>query len=97
MNEHSIIMDNISTGEENVVSLAELCRITGIENRELRAIIAAERLKGAVICSSVNGYFYPETVQELQAYVHQERARSRSISQGLKSAEILLKKWNNRK
>ena len=93
----SSIKDFISTGEENAVSLAELCRITGLENRTLRLVIETERRNGTVICSSVNGYFYPETVQELQAYVHQERARSRSISQGLKSAEILLKKWNNRK
>ena len=90
----SSIKDFISTGEENAVSLAELCRITGLENRTLRLVIETERRNGTVICSSVNGYFYPETVQELQAYVHRERARSRSITRSLRAAERTLKEWN---
>lgn len=89
----SSIKDFISTGEENAVSLAELCRITGLENRTLRLVIETERRNGTVICSSVNGYFYPETEQELQAYVHRERARSRSITRSLRAAETTLKDW----
>lgn len=89
----SSIKDYIFKGEENAVSLSELCRITGLENRTLRLVIETERRNGTVICSSVNGYFYPETEQELQAYVHQERARASSIKAGLRAAERLLKEW----
>lgn len=89
----SSITDLISTGEDNAVSLAELCQITGLESRALRLLIEAARRNGAVICSSVNGYFFPETLLELQEYVHRERARSKSITRSLKAAEQLLKEW----
>ena len=87
------ITDLISTGEDNAVSLAELCQITGLESRALRLLIEAARRNGAVICSSVNGYFFPETLLELQDYIHRERARSKSITRSLKAAEKLLKDW----
>lgn len=90
----SFVTEFISTGEENAISLAELCRITGMENRTLRAAIEKERQNGAVICSSVNGYFFPETRSELQKYVHREQARSCSITRSLRAAERTLKEWN---
>lgn len=90
----NFVTEFISTGEENAISLVELCRITGLENRTLRAAIERERQNGAVICSSVNGYSYPETRSELQEYVHRERARSRSITRSLRGAERTLKEWD---
>lgn len=90
----SFITEFIPTGEGNAISLAELCRITGMENRTLRAAIERERQNGAVICSSVNGYFFPDTLSELQEYVHRERSRSCSITRSLRAAEKTLKEWN---
>ena len=51
------------------------------------------RRKGAVICSSECGYFYPADRSELNRYVNRERSRASSISQTLRSAERLLEEW----
>ena len=93
MNISEIIRATLEAGESNAVSVAELCRITGLQDRELRAAIAAERSHGSVICSNAKGYFFPETLPELQDYINRERARSKSITRSLKAAEKLLKDW----
>ena len=93
MNITEIIHATLEAGESNAVSVAELCRITGLQDRELRAAIAAERSHGSVICSNAKGYFLPGNRSELQDYIHRERARSKSITRSLKAAEKLLKDW----
>ena len=88
-----IIMQVIGTGQDNAVSLADLMLITGLRNRELRLLIADMRVRGSVICANSNGYFKPSTPDELKIWIRQEKARSRSINRGLRSAEKLLQDW----
>lgn len=97
MNISEIIRATLEAGESNAVSVAELCRITGLQDRELRAAIAAERSHGSVICSNAKGYFLPGNRSELQAFIRQERARASSIKAGLRAAEQLLKEWRGEK
>lgn len=88
-----IIIGSISTGENNAVSLAGLCRRTGENERIVRLCIEDMRRRGAVICSSSKGYYLPSCTDELRRYVRTEQARSRSIKKTLSAAEKLLRKW----
>ena len=92
MTEQSVL-DFIPTGEENAVHSAEICRRFDLTERERRKLFEHLRKKGAVICSSENGFFKPATLAELNAYIMQETARSRSISYSLRSARKLLREW----
>lgn len=87
------ICSALRTGENNAVSLAEMCSISGLDNRHTRLIIEDLRRKGTVICSSDKGYFYPENASELGRYVRKEKSRSNSIDLTLKAAERLLSEW----
>lgn len=87
------ICTTLKTGENNAVSLAELCCICNVDNRELRYAIEHLRRHNVVICSSNKGYFYPADLSELSRYVRKENARSNSIETTLQSAKKLLAKW----
>lgn len=89
------IMQALRTGENNSVSLLDMCRVSGLDNRSTRQTIENLRRDGVVICSSDNGYFYPADISELQRYVRREKARSNSIELTLKSAEKLLEEWGS--
>lgn len=53
------ICSALRTGEDNAVSLAEMCNISGRDSRVTRQIIEDLRRKGTVICSSdkIRGIF----------------------------------------
>ncbi len=87
------ILDFIPIGEENAVHSAEICARFGLTERERRKLFERLRNAGAVICSCDNGFFKPADLAELTAYIGRERARSRSISNSLRSARKLVKEW----
>ncbi|MGN0595213.1 MAG: hypothetical protein ACI4I6_08635 [Hominimerdicola sp.] len=87
------ILQALRVGENNAVSLADMCNIVGLHNRDTRLIIEYLRRSGVVICSSNNGYYYPADIAELRRYVQKERARENSIAETLKPAEKLLHEW----
>lgn len=95
MSMSDLIIGSISSGEDNAVSLSELCRRTNEGERTVRLCIEDMRRKGAVICSSGKGYYLPSCTDELRRYVRTERARSRSIKKTLSAAEKLLRKWES--
>ena len=92
MNEQNVL-DYIPTGEENAVHSAEICRRFGLTERERRKLFEHLRNAGAVICMSDHGFFKPATLAELNTYIRQENARSRSISKSLRSARRLAAEW----
>lgn len=87
------ICSALRTGENNAVSLAEMCNISGLDNRNTRLVIENLRRDGTVICSSEKGYFYPVDISELRRYVRKEQTRSNSIRETLQAAEKLLNEW----
>ncbi len=87
------IVQALSEGEENALRLEDMCTITELPERETRLFIEELRRRGAVICSSSSGYFYPADVSELRRYVKKEQARSRSISETIGAAVKLLEEW----
>lgn len=89
-----IIVNALRTGEDNAIKANDLAKLADLKPRELRSTLDFLRGKGVVICSSQNGYFYPETKRELGRYIHQETARERSITQNLRFAQAMYNKWD---
>lgn len=86
------VLGFIRTGEPGAIHRAELARLTGLKERELRIIIERLRRSGAVIASSQAGYYFPANEAELSAFVRKEERRARSIFFTLKNARKLMKK-----
>ena len=93
MTVHERIVQALGEGEDNAVSLEDMCIISELPNRETRLVIEDLRKRGAVICSSNNGYYFPADVSELRRYVQKEQARSSSISENIEAAVRLLEEW----
>lgn len=87
------ICSALRTGEDNAVSLSDMCKVSGRDNRRTRLVIEDLRRHGTVICSSDKGYFYPANLPELRRYIRKEKSRSNSIDLTLKAAERLLYDW----
>ena len=86
------ILSLIGTGWEQGVHVRDICRATGLTDRDARRTVEAIRRAGVVICAdSLRGYFFPETLEELGLYVRREERRGRSVFYSLKAARQLYK------
>ena len=84
------ILNMLGAGKENAVHLKAIMKNTELKNREARKCIEHLRRSGTVIISNKNGYFIPETPEELQKYINQETHRAKSVFYTLKNARKLL-------
>lgn len=92
------IINYIPEGYENAISRKDLCRITGMKDREMRAAIENAR-RETIIISSCDGSGYwlfptdptPEEKQMLRKYVKQQESRAKSIFYALKPARKMMK------
>lgn len=82
----------IPYGIDNSISLVDLCSLSGIEERTVRAMIGKLRRSGCMICSNTDkalgkmGYYRPLTKEELEHFVRSETARIRTIAANIKPA-----------
>lgn len=86
------IMQALRIGENNAVSLLDMCRVSGLDNRSTRQTIENLRRDGVVIISSNKGYYLPETLEEVRHYINKESKRAKSIFYTIQSAKVLEKK-----
>lgn len=84
---HKEIFNLIGTGEQNAIHQKELVKLTGLSVREITISIEYLRRSGRVILSSCNGYYRPETIAEVDAYINRERSRAKNILETLRTAE----------
>ena len=86
----AVILRSIPVGRENAINCKELARITNTEPRIIKAVISKCRLKGTIICSSLDtehgGYFYPSNLDELKDYVTVEQKRIDTAQEALNPA-----------
>lgn len=74
------IVDFLSSGCENALSLRDLSALLNLDGREIRNMIQRERLKGVpIISDNQNGYFLPETEGDLARFVSSMRRRATEI------------------
>jgi len=57
---HKSILDYIPFGKENAIARADLCKLSGLRDRDMRRAIEAARKHSAVLNSQDgNGYYQP--------------------------------------
>ena len=84
----------MGVGQSAALTIKDLCRITGRNNRAVRLSIQRERLEGMPICSdNANGYYLPANDVERVACVRSLRHRASEI---IRVAAALEKAMGNR-
>lgn len=92
------IVDYIPEGSERAISRKDLCRLTGLKDRNVRNLIEEAR-RDTIIISNTDGsgyWIYPEnpTPKEkemLHKFVKQQESRAKSIFYSLRPARLLTK------
>lgn len=88
---YSRILSSLGEGARNGIKTPALSNRVNIEVREMRKIIEYIRRKGVVIIADRNGYYFPESIYEVERYAKQEERRAKSSLYTSKSARTLLR------
>ncbi len=73
------------------MTLKELVNLTGLAEREVRRRIQAERKMGLLILSdNQNGYFLPETPDDIQRFARSMSRRAAEVASIARAAEAAL-------
>lgn len=89
-----MIIDYIPYGHDNGISVSELCRRTGLTNREVRKEIHEARKENPVInLQDGKGYFRPDYDEDslVAQWITQETSRFVNTIVAVKSARRLVK------
>lgn len=85
------ISDLLQPGSENGLTLSELVRLMGEDERSIRRRIQAERKAGKLILSdNKSGYFLPASEHEVRRFIRSMSNRSREIAEVSRAAEDAL-------
>ena len=84
------IMQFIPKSPERV-SMAQLARQAGTDERSIRAAVLAARKAGEVIAADKTGYFIPATDAEMREYYHARHKAALSTLASLKATRQKLK------
>ena len=71
----------IPTGKENGVSMSYLANTLEIPQREVRFLVNEVRLRKYPVCGDEHGYYYPESLDELNDYIRRICAHRDTTSQ----------------
>lgn len=71
------MLNLIPIGKENAIKRSELCRLSGLSDRNMRRQIENLQMQGYRIVNlqGGEGYFVPKNEAEFNAYMRQERSR----------------------
>lgn len=89
---HRAILDRIPCGSDNAVSMRDLARGLGEDERQIRLRIERARIAGNIIAGTDAGIFIPVTVSELREYVRRNDNRVKTSCVALAPAKRLLKR-----
>lgn len=88
------IMLIIPKGSKHAVSMSYIADLLHIDKRVVRQAVLRERLNGKIIASNQNGYFIPETPEELRSYYQWSRSRAMTTLKALKPVRKELTKYD---
>ena len=77
------LTDTIPEGARDAVSMRHLAKVHNLSERKMRLAVERARRAGILICSGDNGYFMPETLDEIMDYTHRAKARVKTGSECL--------------
>lgn len=93
------IIDLIPTGRDNAIPAADLAKVAAFPDaRTLQQEIHSLREHGVVILSATdkpNGYYLPESRQEVEQFVRSMHSRMKNTNIAVKSAELYLSCHND--
>ena len=81
------IMEYIPVGAEHSIHMKTLGNLLHIDTRAVRSLIHAARLNGEIICGTNDGYFQPQTEEELDRWIRRAEASVKSTCIALHSAK----------
>lgn len=91
-----LISDLLHNGRNNGLTLQDLVKLTGMDERTIRRRIHAERKSGILIMADcVHGYFLPEDTYDVRRFIHSMSNRSKEIAAVSRAAEDALSKMEN--
>ena len=93
---YQLISDLLHKGRNNGLTLQDLVKLTGMDERTIRRKIHVERKSGMLIMADcVHGYFLPEDTYDVRRFIHSMSNRSKEISAVSRAAEDALAKMEN--
>ena len=98
MKENIVDLTNfLSVGQENAVSAKTLAKTLGWHDRDVTFCINALRKEGEIICSGADGFWLPESDEDISRFVRGFRARIKDMEKALKPAEDYVNKMGGGK
>ena len=93
---YELISDLLLKGRNNGLTLQDLVKLTGMDERIIRRKIHDERKSGILIITDcVNGYFLPENSHDVKVFINSMNGRAREIADISRAAEDALAKMEN--
>ena len=93
---YQLISDLLHKGRNSGLTLQDLVKLTGMDERTIRRKIHVERKSGMLIMADcVHGYFLPEDTYDVRRFIHSMSNRSKEISAVSRAAEDALAKMEN--
>ena len=93
---YQLISDLLHKGRNNGLTLQDLVKLTGMDERTIRRKIHVERKSGMLIMADcVHGYFLPEDAYDVRRFIHSMSNRSKEIAAVSRAAEDALAKMEN--
>lgn len=90
---YQLISDLLHKGRDNGLTLQDLVRLTGMDERIIRRKIHAERKSGILIITDcVHGYFLPENSYDVKSFIHSMNGRAKEIAAVSRAAEDAIAK-----
>lgn len=86
-------LDFIPLGRNHAISMSELAKRMGTDQRTARKLVFEARKRGAIICSTTclsdksAGYYRPISVEEVRPYIRLQESRIASAQIALRSAK----------
>ena len=88
---YSALLGLIPKQKENGISRKDLAETLRISPRDVSRLVLMARLKGIIICSDSNGYYFPKDDAEALAFYNAEHKRAMTTLRSLKAVRSKLK------
>jgi len=80
---YQALIDRLPEGHENAVSMKTLADSFDMKPAELRSYVLSARLDNVLVLSGQNGFFLPETEEEIEEYETKRRRYLRTAEKAL--------------